>query len=692
MGMMPPGSHGPVIWWGGWGRGGRKPETGPANSGLTGDPTLEPPQMPEGPKDLRGRWQSLKQSIVGTTAALPQVMRLVWEASPAITIGLFITTAIAGIIPSITVGISLMLTNAVVRGILINHSQLADRVTFADLSVGWLPGPTLSAVGMIVFLAVLQLIVFAVSALLNTLRNITQQLLQNSVSMRIQLMVMEKAASLDLQFYEDPASYDLLRRAQNDSINRPVLMIATAFGLLQTLLTFITMIALLLGIGPLLALLALVSPIPAFIADTRYGWRGYNIARWGSRLMRRMNYMVSLVTTDSFAKEVKLFGLGHYFIERYRMIATAFYDSQRAQLVRRYMTGFALGNLSTIVTSITYLYVALQAIAGRLTLGHLTAYTQAAMQVQNSIQSILSGFSGMYEHNLYLNNLLELMAKEPSMPVAEKPVAVPQPLRGEIRFEHVSFAYPGAEKTALNDLSFTIKAGETLAVVGRNGAGKTTLFKLICRLYDPLEGRILIDGIDLRDFEPDELRRQIGAMFQDYVDYQATASENIGLGNVPEIANRDAVVTASKEAGSDELISHLPAGYDTALGKWFDAGVNLSGGEWQKVALARAFMREEARILLLDEPTSALDAQAEYDLFERLRSLTHGRTAVYISHRFSTVRRADRIIFLEHGRLVEEGTHVELMRLDGRYARLFRMQASAYTGEEIVPEPEDVTA
>jgi ATP-binding cassette subfamily B protein len=692
MGMMPPGSHGPVIWWGGWGRGGRKPETGPANSGLTGDPTLEPPQIPEGPKDLRGRWESLKQSIVGTTAALPQVMRLVWEASPAITIGLFITTAIAGIIPSISVGISLMLTNAVVRGILINHSHLADRVTFADLSVGWLPGPTLSAVGMIVFLAVAQLIVFAVSALLNTLRNITQQLLQNSVSMRIQLMVMEKAASLDLQFYEDPASYDLLRRAQNDSINRPVLMIATAFGLLQTLLTFITMIALLLGIGPLLALLALVSPIPAFIADTRYGWRGYNIARWGSRLMRRMNYMVSLVTTDSFAKEVKLFGLGHYFIERYRLIATAFYDSQRSQLVRRYMTGFVLGNLSTIVTSITYLYVALQAIAGRLTLGHLTAYTQAAMQVQNSIQSILSGFSGMYEHNLYLNNLLELMAKEPSMPVAEKPVAVPQPLRGEIRFEHVSFAYPGAEKTALNDLSFTIKAGETLAVVGRNGAGKTTLFKLICRLYDPIEGRILIDGIDLREFEPDELRRQIGAMFQDYVDYQATASENIGLGNVPEIANRDAVVTASKEAGSDELISRLPAGYDTALGKWFDAGVNLSGGEWQKVALARAFMREEARILLLDEPTSALDAQAEYDLFERLRSLTHGRTAVYISHRFSTVRRADRIIFLEHGRLVEEGTHGELMRLDGRYARLFRMQASAYTGEEIIPEPEDVTA
>jgi ATP-binding cassette subfamily B protein len=274
------------------------------------------------------------------------------------------------------------------------------------------------------------------------------------------------------------------------------------------------------------------------------------------------------------------------------------------------------------------------------------------------------------------------------MPVAAAPLKVPEPMHGEIRFEHVTFAYPGAESNALTDLSFTVKPGETLAIVGRNGAGKTTLFKLICRLYDPSEGRILIDGIDIRDVDPVELRSQIGAMFQDYVTYQATAAENIGLGNVPDITDRERIEVAGKQAGADELISGLPEGYDTALGKWFDHGVNLSGGEWQKVALARAFMRD-AKILLLDEPTSALDAQAEYDLFERLRSLTRGRTAIYISHRFSTVRRADRIVFLEHGRLVEEGTHGELMRLNGRYARLFRMQASAYTGEDVLPEPEE---
>ncbi len=687
MGMM----GGPSMHW--WGGRRKQPDTGPANSGLTGDPALEQPPLPEGPKDLRGRWNSLKQSVTGTTAALPRVLRLVWDASPSTTLALFVTTAIAGLVPAAAAYTSKLLINAVVAGIAIHTFHQGDRVSLAALDphgpFGSVHGPVFTAVGAIVALAIVQLLLFAITALLGTIRNITQQLLQNAVAMRIQLMVMEKAASLDLQFYEDPASYDLLRRAQTDSINRPVMMISTAFGLVQTLLTFITMIALLVAVSPLLALIALISPIPAFIADTRYGWWGYNIARWGSRLLRRMNYLVTLVTTDRFAKEVKLFGLGGYFIARYKLIAEAFYASQRRQVARRYLTGFAWGNLSTIATSLTYLYVALQAIAGRLTLGDLTLYTAAAQSVQGSIQGILSGFSGMYEHNLYLNNLFELMATKPSMPVAPVARPVPVPMRGEIRFDNVTFAYPGADKTALNNLSFTVKAGETLAVVGRNGAGKTTLFKLICRLYDPIEGRILIDGIDVRDFEPDDLRKQIGAMFQDYVDYQATAAENIGLGNVPQITDREAIVEAGRQAGADELIAELPEGYDTALGKWFDAGVNLSGGEWQKVALARAFMRD-AKILLLDEPTSALDAQAEYDLFERLRSLTHGRTAVYISHRFSTVRRADRIIFLEHGRLVEEGTHEELMRLDGRYARLFRMQAAAYTGEDVLPE--EITA
>ncbi len=686
MGMMPPGGGPPTVFF--WHGRRRKPEQGgEANSGLTGDPTIEPLQEPEGPKDLRGRWKAIKESVSGTTAALPRVLRLVWQASPGTTVGLFAATAVAGVIPAASAGVAAVLLNTVADGIFAKGGPLPGRDVLHVL--GW-HSPD-RAVGAIVFFAVLQLILFALSALLSTIRNITQQLLQNSVTMRIQLMVMEKAASLDLQFYEDPASYDLLRRAQTDSINRPVMMISTAFGLVQTLLTFTTMIALLLAVSPLLAIIALVSPIPAFIADTRYGWRGYNIARWGSRLLRRMTYLVQLVTTDTYVKEVKLFGLGSYFIRRYRLIAEVFYNSQRSLVTKRYLTGFALGNLSTIVTSLTYLYVALQAVAGRLTLGHLALYTTAAQSVQSSIQGLLGGFSNMYEHNLYLNNLFELMEKQPSIEPAATPVSVAAPIQGEIVFDNVTFAYPGADHNALTELSFTVKPGETLAIVGRNGAGKTTLFKLICRLYDPVGGRILIDGVDIRDYRPEELRRQIGGMFQDFVTYQAKASENIGLGNLDQVTNRERIVAAGKQAGADELIAGLPEGYDTALGKWFDAGVNLSGGEWQKVALARAFMRD-ARILLLDEPTSALDAQAEYDLFERLHSLTRGRTAVYISHRFSTVRRADRIVFLEHGRLVEEGTHEELMALGGRYARLFRMQASAYTGEDIDPEVVDQPA
>src|SRR6202521_1453948 len=693
MGMMPPTSGPPAMHWFMGRR--SKGDTGPANSGLTGDPGLERPPDPEGPKDLRGRWQSLKQSVTGTTAALPRVLRLVWDASPSTTLALFVATAISGVIPAAAAYTSKLLINAVVQGIVIHNTHAADRVSLAQIcacsaqGVGPWQTPVLTAVSWIVVLAIVQLALFAVTAFLGTIRNITQQLLQNAVSMRIQLMVMEKAASLDLPFYEDPASYDLLRRAQTDSINRPVMMISTGFGLVQTGLTFVTMIALLVVVSPLLALLALLSPVPAFIADTRYGWRGYNIARWGSRLLRRMNYLVTLLTTDSYAKEVKLFGLGQYFIDRYRLIGETYYGSQRRQVVRRYLTGFLWGNLSTIATSVTYLYVALQAIAGRLTLGDLTLYTTAAQSVQGSIQGILGGFSGMYEHNLYLSNLFELMETTSALPTRANPVPVPTPVRGEITFDHVSFAYPGATENALNDLSFTVSPGETIAIVGRNGAGKTTLFKLICPLYAPSDGHILIDGVDIRDYDPPELRAQIGGMFQDYVTYQATAAENIGLGSLGALADREAIRAASRQAGSDQLIAGLPQGYDTALGKWFDAGVNLSGGEWQKVALARAFMRD-ARILLLDEPTSALDAQAEYELFERIHSLTRGRTAVYISHRFSTVRRADRILFLEHGRLVEQGTHEQLMRLNGRYARLFRLQASAYTGEDVLPEDVDL--
>jgi ATP-binding cassette subfamily B protein len=663
-----------------------------SKSGLSGSANVEEGPKKESPKNLRERWAVIRDSVRGTFLAMPRVFRLVWDASPRATAVLAAVTIVAGIIPALTAFLGKLLVNAVVQAIFIHNQKLSDQVPLVARlgSVEW-RGPVMSTTGVVVTWALASLTVAAVSSLMGTLRNISQQLLQERVQIRIQLMVMEHAAALDLPFFEDAASYDLLRRAQEDSRNRPVQMISGTFGLLQTSITFLSMILLLVGVSPLLAAIALVSPIPAFVADTRYSWWGYRIARWNSRLLRRMNYLVQLVTTDTYAKEVKLFGLGSYFIKRYGLLSDTYYERQRGQILRRYVAGYLWGTLTTIAGSITYLYVALLAVAGRLTLGDLTLYTSAATAVQNSISNLLSGFSSMYEHNLYLGNLFTLLETPTAVSRAEHPRPIPTPLRGEVVFDHVTFNYPGQKGQAIHDLSFTIAAGETVAIVGRNGAGKTTLIKLLCRLYDPSEGRILLDGIDIREFDPDELRAQVGAMFQDYVTYQATARENIGLGSLPELEDPGAIETAAQRGGAEELVKGLPGEWETMLGKWFDEGVNLSGGEWQKVALSRAFMRH-VPILVLDEPTSALDAQAEYELFERLQSLTRGRTAVYISHRFSTVRRADRILFLEHGALVEEGTHAELFNHQGRYARLFQMQASAYLGEDLDPQLVDEVA
>jgi ATP-binding cassette, subfamily B, bacterial len=656
-------------------------------SGLTGSADIPEPDLSGGPKNLRGRLRSIRLATVGTVAALPKVLRLVWEASPAQTLGLAVATILAGVVPAANAVIAKLLINSVVQAILIRARHAPD---VAHLSIP-LPFTTVhlpptTTINVIVELAIIQFLVYALSSLLTAVKNVSQQLLQEGVTLRIQEMVMEHASSLDLQFFEDSASYDLLRQAQQETPQRSVTMISTAFGLLQTGITFASMIFLLVGLSPVLALVALLAPVPQFISDTRYGWRGYNIARWASPLRRRMQYLTTLVTTDTFAKEVKLFGLGGFFIRRFRLLARTYYERQRKLVRTRYLIGYLWGVISTLTGSLTYLYVAVQAVAGRLTLGDLSLYTSAASSVQSSIQGLLSGFSGMYENNLYLNNLYALLATPTAIQRPDHPRSLPAPVRGEVVFEHVSFSYPGSQAQALEDVSFRIAPGETIAVVGRNGAGKSTLIKLLCRLYDPTQGRILLDGVDIRELDPEDLRTRIGAMFQDFVSYQATASENVGLGDIPQIEDRPAIQTAARKAGADPLIEGLPSGYDTALGRWFDDGANLSGGEWQKVALARAFMRD-VPILILDEPTSALDAQAEYELFARLRALATGRTAVYISHRFSTVRQADRILFLEHGRLVEEGTHAELMALGGRYARLFQMQASAYTGEPIEVEP-----
>jgi ATP-binding cassette subfamily B protein len=535
----------------------------------------------------------------------------------------------------------------------------------------------LTSVGKIFVVAGLQLLLYVVTAATTALTNISQQLLQERMLLTIRQRVMEQAGRLHLAFFEGSASYDLLRQAEQEAPSRPLTMMNSAFGLVKTVVTFSSMIVLLVTVSPLLAVVALLTPIPGFISGSKFSARTFALTLLASPIRRRMDYLSSLVTTDVYAKEVKLLGLGPYLANRFHQLGQVYYHRQRRMIGTRNVASAAWGMLTTVTSSVIYLYIALQAVAGHLTLGDLMLYTTAATTVQASVSGLFTGFTGMYENNLYLDTLFRFLATEPEIRAPRNPQPLPDPVRGHIRFEDVSFRYPGAATDALAGVSFDIHPGETVAVVGRNGAGKSTLIKLLCRLYDPTQGRILLDGIDIRQFDPEQLRGRISAMFQDYVTYQGTVAENIGLGDLSHLTDRAAIEEAAARAGADERIAALPRGYDSPLGRWFDQGVNLSGGEWQKIALARAFLRT-APILVLDEPTSALDAQAEHDLFARLRQLAAGRTTLYISHRFSTVRQADRIVLIDGGRLAEQGTHRELMGLGGGYAELFTLQAAAY--------------
>jgi ATP-binding cassette subfamily B protein len=643
--------------------------TGDPASGITGLPDVTEPAR-ESAVDGTGP----RRSLVATAVALPRMIALVWRAGPWLTVSLAVATILAALVPATTALIARLLINSVAQAIAVHRAHLPDRGVVGPI-VGFAVHTT--ATDAIVGTIVLQLLVFLVAALTGALRTMAGQLLQQKVTQRVQLGVMRHASRLELAFFEDAKSYDLLRQAQQEAATRPVTMIENLYGLVQNVITFASVVALLVTLNPWVALAALAAPVPAFVVDSRFGKSGFQVSMWSSPIRRRMQYLSTLVTTDTYAKEVKLFGLGDYFAERFRTLGEVFYRRLRRQIGGRNLASALLGTLTQVVTALTYLYVALLAVSGRLSLGDLVMYTAAAATVQMSAQAMFSGITGMYENNLYLDTLYRMLRTRPTITCPADPVPVPEPLRGHIRVEHVSFTYPGAAGPALRDLTFDIPPGQTMAVVGRNGAGKSTLVKLVCRLYDPTEGRILLDGVDLRDMDPDELRARISGTFQDYATYQATAAENIGLGDLRHIGDRASIETAATRGGAHELISRMSHGYDTPLGTWFSGGVNLSGGEWQKIALSRAFLRD-SRILVFDEPTSALDPASEYDLFTRLRDLADGRTTLYVSHRFSTVRRADRIVLMSGGHATEQGTHAELLALGGEYAHLFRTQASAY--------------
>ncbi len=603
------------------------------------------------------RWDALRRGVSQTWTSTVRVFRLVWQTSKWQTLALALLTLLLAVIPAAQVWLAGALIDEVADGI---------RAGTAD-----------PYIRPIVLLAIAQLALFLAGSLFQTLSNIDQQLLQEKLTIHVQQLIMRHANTLDLADFENAAYYDQLQQAQRESANRPVQMVSGVFGLARSIITFATMVGLLIGLSPWIAVAALVSPIPAFVSSSRYSWWGFQQMRRLSPTRRMMSYLTTVLTTDSFNKEIKLYTLGDHFIDRYDEIAQGYYAETRGLLIRRYLAGFGWGALTIVASSATFLYVALQAVRGFISLGQLTIFTQAAQQVQNSFQGLLGGFQSIYEHGLYLSTLYDLLDRQPQIAVPDDPVPVRVPFAKGIEFRNVTFTYPGRTEPALDDVSFQIGLGETVALVGKNGAGKSTIVKLLGRLYDPQEGQVLIDGVDVRDYDPNELRKQFGMMFQDYAMYQLPVSENIGVGNVEYVGDRGLIESAAVRGGADRLIDSLPDKYDTILGKWFEDGHQLSGGEWQRVALSRAFMRD-AQILILDEPTSALDAEAEYDLFARIKQLAQGRMAIFISHRFSTTRRADRILVLEHAKLIEQGTHAELMRLGGRYADLFNLQAESY--------------
>ncbi|MDP9048358.1 MAG: ABC transporter ATP-binding protein/permease, partial [Bacteroidota bacterium] len=488
--------------------------------------------------------------------------------------------------------------------------------------------------------------------------------------------IMAHAATLDLDQFEDAVFYDKLERARQQTIGRTMLL-SQVMSQVQDLITMGFLAAGLLAFNPWLIILLLIAIIPAFLGESYFNDQSYALTRGQTPERRELDYVRYLGASDETAKEVKIFDLSGFLINRFKHLSNQFYLDNKKLSIKRSLWGTLFAMMGSVGYYAAYVVIIMKAVNGNITIGELTFLGGSFRQLRALLEGILSRFTAVSQGAIYLRDFFEFFEIKPKIKLAVHPLPFPKTIQQGFTFENVGFRYLNSDRWANRHLNFTLHPGEKLALVGENGAGKTTLVKLLARLYDPAEGRILLDGIDLRDYDIADLRLNVGIIFQDYLRYQMTFAQNIAVGNISQQFNRPLIESSAKQSLADTLASKLPDGYDQQLGKRFAQGVELSGGEWQKVALARAYMRD-AQLLILDEPTSALDARAEFTVFERFAELTKGKSAVLISHRFSTVRMADRILVLEKGELIEIGSHEELISKGGRYAELFNLQARGY--------------
>jgi len=603
-----------------------------------------------GKQDFWSGWQERLSALRN----VPPVLKIVWQSGPGVVTFGVVARVIAALLPVALTWIPKLIIDILVR-LMSTHGPIPTRLW-------WL---VLAEFGLAV-----------VSSIVTRMIDYADSLLANKYTRHVSIQVMKHASELDLTAYEDPAFYDRLERARVQATDRLVMI--QAIGRLE--LQLITAVAWSLAVmfySPWLMLLLTLAVLPAFLGETHFAFLGYAKNFQQTPIRRQLDYLRQAGGTKEAAKELKLFNLGDFFTQRFAKLSDIIYEQDVALARRRLGVGSALSFVSTAGYYSAYAYVIWRTMVGKLSIGAFYFLTNAILQASSNIQQVFSTLSGIADQALFLTDLLAFFEMQPTIRSKPNALPAPRPIVRGFEFRNVSFSYPGSSRLILEGLNFRFHPGERVALIGENGQGKTTIVKLITRLYDPTAGEILLDGIDLREYSLEDLYREIGVIFQDFMRYEMTAHENIAVGRIEEIDNLSLLRSAAEKSMADEVIAKLPLHYEQMLGRRFDGGVDLSGGEWQKVALARAYLRD-AQLLVLDEPTAALDARSEFEVFQRFAELTNGKMALFISHRFSTVRMADRIVVLENGHVAEDGNHDQLTLLGGRYAEMFEMQAASY--------------